>query len=273
MSLDALPYLSYAGLSRSSLFGAYLESALHNTSRQLTCGCRDKRVYDTIRPDVHPVSCLQTGETKYSWRVPDATFGLATFRPGDYQTAVASYALDAERLRALTLHRDCGLIADPRWGDANLVFPFAVYEAKGWTGDPGDARRQACAAASVYLDMLDALARQPGKPGKVGTSAYQSTESRNSQVFAITSFGAHWHIMVGYRRPRLAREHRQRLGMSDTVYVSTLPSLPVATAFVELNAYLTRPSSSSRGYGAAASPPSRQRGSCSASLTRSTNGA
>ncbi|KAL2132938.1 hypothetical protein VTI74DRAFT_3128 [Chaetomium olivicolor] len=178
----------------------------------------DKRGYDTMRSAVHPVSCVQTGDSKFIWRIPDATFGLATFEPRDYQTAFASYTLDTKRLKALTLHRDCGLIVDPRWGDANLVFPFAVYEAKGWNGDPREARQQACAAAAVYLDLLDALARQPGKSGRMD-GAYQTLESRSSQVFAMTSFGAHWHIMVGYRRPRLAREHRGRPGMSDTVYL------------------------------------------------------
>lgn len=156
--------------------------------------------------------------------IPDATFGLATFQPKHYQNALASYDLDAERLQALTLHRNCGLLVDPRWGESNLVFPFAVYEAKGWNGDPREARRQACSAAAAYLDLLDALARHPGKPGKM-EGAYQTAESRSSQVFALTSFGAHWHVMVGYRRPRLAREYAGRAGMSDTEYVWRPPNL------------------------------------------------
>ena len=166
----------------------------------------------------HPVSCLLTGETKFIKRIPDATFGLATFQPEDYQSVIGEWDLDRDRLEALLLHRHCGLISDPRWGDKSLVFPFAVYEAKGWSGDARDARRQACSAAAIYLDMLDNLARQPGNMGKAG-SEYQTDESRSSQVFVFTSFGAHWHVLVGYKRPRLKREHAGLEGLSKYVYV------------------------------------------------------
>ena len=153
-------------------------------------------------------------------RKPDATFGLATFQPRDYQRSVmADWNLDHDRLEALLLHRDCGLISDPRWGDANLVFPFAVYEAKGWDGDPREARLQACAAGAVYLDMLDRLSRCPAEIGDTNSSAYQTAGSRNTQVFVFTSFGTHWHILVGYKRPRLKREYAGREGMSESVYV------------------------------------------------------
>jgi hypothetical protein len=195
-----------------------------------------------MRSEVHRVSCLQTGHSKFITRIPDTTFGLATFLPKHYQNAIASYDLDAERLQALALHRNCGLLSDPRWGEANLVFPFAVYEAKGYKGDPREARQQACSAAAMYLDLLDALARQPGLSGKT-EGAYQSPESRSSQVFALTSFGAHWHVMVGYRRPRLAREHRGRAGMSDTVYVRKSP-LKISHKFSHhrnINSMLTSP--------------------------------
>lgn len=159
-----------------------------------------------------------TGQSAFIKRIPDATFGLATFKPRDYQTPVASYALDYGRLQALLLHRHCGLISDPRWGESDLVFPFAAYEAKGWSGDPRDARRKACAAAAAYLDILDDLARLPGKIGR-RSGAYQTAESRSTQTFAFTSFGAQWHILVGYRRPRLAREFAGHEGMSENVYV------------------------------------------------------
>ncbi|KAF4450384.1 hypothetical protein F53441_6508 [Fusarium austroafricanum] len=165
----------------------------------------------------HPVTCLLTGESKFIKRIPDATFGLATFKARDYQNAIAEWDLDRDRLEALCLHRYCGLHSDPSWGKASLVFPFAAYEAKGWSGDPREARRQACSAGAVYLDMLDRLTRVPGKPGQFD-GAYQTEDSRNSQVFVFTSFGAHWHILVGYRRQRLAREHAGHPGMSKTVY-------------------------------------------------------
>lgn len=153
-------------------------------------------------------------------RIPDATFGLATFKPRDYQSVLAEWDLDSDRLDALLLHRHCGLISDPRWGDTSLVFPFAVYEAKGWSGDAREARRQACSAAAVYLDMLDRLARQPGKVGEGGDGVYQTPQSHNNQVFVFTSVGAHWHILVGYKRPRLRREYAGLPGMSRSVYVS-----------------------------------------------------
>lgn len=181
--------------------------------------CSDKHEYNTVAQKKHPISCLLTPESKLIKRIPDATFGLATFQPRDYQNCLADWDLDRERLESLALHRHCGLLSDPHWGDASLVFPFAVYEAKGWSGDACEARRQATSAGAVYLDLLDRLTRQPGKLGdKEGT--YQTGKSRNSQVFAFTSFGAHWHILVGYKRPRLKREFRGYDGVSDSVYVS-----------------------------------------------------
>ncbi|EIT80897.1 hypothetical protein Ao3042_02615 [Aspergillus oryzae 3.042] len=179
----------------------------------------DKHEYNTIKLKRDPVSCLLVGEPKFIKRIPDATFGLATFKPKDYQNPLAEWNLDHDRLEALLLHRHCGLISDPRWGDADLAFPFAVYEAKGWSGDAREARRQGCSAGAVYLDMLDNLACQPGKAGK-GKRAYQSAEARsNNQVFVFTSFGAHWHILVGYKRPRLERECAGHEGFSESVYI------------------------------------------------------
>ncbi|KAH8704608.1 hypothetical protein GQ44DRAFT_777887 [Phaeosphaeriaceae sp. PMI808] len=165
----------------------------------------DKRECYMNKPAVYPVSATLTGESETVKRIPDASIGLATFHPQHYQNAIASYDLDAERLQALTLHRDTSLISDPRLGESDLVYPFLVYEAKGWSGDPRDARLQACAAGARYLDMLDALARRPGPSGEI-EGAYQFPGGRSAQVFALTSFGAYWNVMVGYRRPRLKRE-------------------------------------------------------------------
>ncbi|KAH7127904.1 hypothetical protein B0J13DRAFT_564709 [Dactylonectria estremocensis] len=181
----------------------------------------NKHEYFTVDQKKHPVSCLLTGEaiggTK---RIPDATFGLATFDAQDGQNTLACDELNRDKLKALALHPQTELISDPKLGDANLVFPFAVYEAKGWSGDARVARYQACSAGAVYLDILDALARHPfpmeipgyGRP-------YQSLDSQNTQIFALTSFGAHWHILVGYRRNRLEREHAGTNGVSKTVYL------------------------------------------------------
>ncbi|KAE8361904.1 hypothetical protein BDV27DRAFT_147442 [Aspergillus caelatus] len=179
----------------------------------------NKHEYNTIKLKRDPVSCLLVGEPKFIKRIPDATFGLATFKPRDYQNPLAEWNLDHDRLEALLLHRHCGLISDPRWGDADLAFPFAVYEAKGWSGDAQEARRQGCSAGAVYLDMLDNLARQPGKASSKNRK-YRSAGGRsNNQVFIFTFFGAHWHILVGYKRPRLEREYAGHDGFSESVYI------------------------------------------------------
>jgi hypothetical protein len=96
------------------------------------------------------------------------------------------------------------------------VFPFAVYEVKGWSGGYRDARRQAFLAAANYLDMLDDLARRPRPVGSI--KPYQTATSHQYQVFALTSFGAHWHLLVGYRRPRGPEPEEY----ADTVYVRLL---------------------------------------------------
>jgi hypothetical protein len=180
----------------------------------------NKHEYNTVGTEAYPASCVLSGKTKLIVRKPDATFGLATFQPSDYQRrAIADWSLDHDRLEALLVHQRCGLISDPRWGDANLVFPFAVYEAKGWDGDPREARQQACSAGAVYLDMLDRLSKRPGTTWDSKNGEDQTPGSRNTQVFVFTSFGAHWHILVGYKRPRLMSEHAGHKGMSESVYV------------------------------------------------------
>lgn len=139
------------------------------------------------------MSCLLDGQPKFVRRIRDATFGLATFKPADYPdypNSLDLWSLDRDCLESLLFHRHCGLISDPRWGDVDLVFSFAVYEAKGRSGDPREARRRACSAGAVHLDMLDNLAKKPGPAGGKGRP-YQTAQSCNSQAFALTSFGAH----------------------------------------------------------------------------------
>ncbi len=174
-----------------------------------------------------PVLCTLTGESTAIKRTPDATFGLATFSERESNLPVWADELRRDRLEKLLLHRKCGLLVDPKWGETDLVFPFAVYEAKGWSGDCREARRQACLAAATYLDMLDDLGRTPRPVGS--TKPYQTATSHHYQVFALTSFGAHWHLLVGYRRPRQAEEHAGMKGMSEMVYVrgsyNSTPSL------------------------------------------------
>jgi hypothetical protein len=152
-------------------------------------------------------------------RTPDATFGLTTFRSSNDEGCTP--VLGHINLDAMLLNRHTGLQSDPNWGGVSLAFPFAAYEAKGWSGDPRVARRQVTSAGAVYLDMLDKLTRQPGAHSSL-SGVYQTDQSHNNQVFCYTSFGSHWHVLVGYKRPRLKREHAQCAGMSESVYVRWL---------------------------------------------------
>lgn len=124
-----------------------------------------------------------------------------------------------DRLQRLLLHPKCGLISDPQWGQTKMVFPFGVYEAKGWAGDYKEARRQACAGAHRYLNMLDLLARVPGTCAK--SKRYQTERSHDFQVFVFTSYGAHWHVLVGIKHPRLPEQHAGVEGMSEDITVSS----------------------------------------------------
>lgn len=167
------------------------------------------------------MSCLLNGESTSVYRTPDATFGLATFEPEDYEDDPDSYELDRDRLYSLMLHPRCEIISDSQLGRPSLVFPFAVYEAKGWSGDCRDARHQACSGAAAYLDMLHSLGQHPAQKEfniQVDGTIYQSSGDK-AQVFAFTSFGAHWHILVGYRRRRAKNEHAGTPGLSENVYV------------------------------------------------------
>lgn len=171
-----------------------------------------------MRHEAHPTEFLLHGEPKLATRIPDLTIGLA--RP-DWETGADSL-LHPATLERIMLHRDSGLISDPSCDETpNIIFPFAVYEAKGYKGDPRKARHQATEAGAAYLDLLDALSREPDKAG--GLSLPHQTEQSNcAQVFALTSFGPHWHIMVGYKRKRGEDEHAGAPGLSENVYVSSI---------------------------------------------------
>ena len=187
----------------------------YRTSRKLVDCTSDKHKYYPHLSEVHPVSFLLTGQSTLVERIPDATFGLATFRERQFQSRGYTNELVKDHLQALMVHRSTGLVSDPKLGETDLVFPFAVYEAKACYGSARSARQQACAAAAHYLDMLDTLARRPDDP-----TLYQDADSATAQVFAVVSHGPYWYIMVGYRRPRSKREHASHKGLSDTVYVS-----------------------------------------------------
>ncbi|KAI9695513.1 MAG: hypothetical protein M1836_006430 [Candelina mexicana] len=177
----------------------------------------DKREYLAYKNETDPVSCLLTGKRTLEKRIPDATFGLSTYQglPRKNKVPGQNGTFREDRLKRLLYHRKCGLISDPKWDAAKLVFPWAVYEAKGWAGDCREARRQACAGAARYLHMLDHLAHTPGP--QTAKTGYQTPSSHDFQVFAITSFGAYWHVLVGFRHDRTAEQHAGTSGLSKKV--------------------------------------------------------
>ena len=180
---------------------------------------RDKHEYSDYVAETDPQTCLLTGENRLKNRTPDATFGLAVYHRGS-QIAPASFrGLCKEKLDRILFHPKTGLISDPRWGHNEMAFPWGVYEAKGWSGDYREARRQACTAGARYLAMLDHLARTPG-PASARTR-YQTERSHDYQIFVFTSIGSHWHVLVGCRNDRLPEQHAGMQGMSEAVSVSS----------------------------------------------------
>lgn len=63
--------------------------------------------------------------------------------------------------------------------------------------------------------MLDLLARVPGTSAE--SKRYQTETSHDFQV-VFTSYGAHWHVLVG-KHPRLPEQHAGVKGMSNDIAV------------------------------------------------------
>lgn len=98
------------------------------------------------------------------------------------------------RLRSLLSNPECGLVVDGLWGETELLFPFAVYEAKKGIHTSGEeAEKQVFHAFKTYLAMLDDLARNPDD-----INQYQTEESSRFQMFAFTSSGPQWKIYVAW---------------------------------------------------------------------------
>ncbi|OCK74965.1 hypothetical protein K432DRAFT_437750 [Lepidopterella palustris CBS 459.81] len=140
-------------------------------------------VFGTMRNDVY----VEADKHDYIRNKPNTdpvkyTFGLATF------TERNPISMPGAASFGSTVQED-------------LVFPFAVYEAKGWSGDYREARRQ--------------LSRKPGPVDSI--QPYQKSANYQYQVFALTSFAAYWHLLVGYRRTRMQgpEEHGSTKGVSD----------------------------------------------------------
>lgn len=88
---------------------------------------------------------------------------------------------------------ECGLIVDGIWGETNLMFPFAVYEAKKSADSWEHAENQVYHACRTYLAMLDDLARNP-----TDVTRYQSKESESYQLFGFTSCGSYWKVYIAW---------------------------------------------------------------------------
>ena len=80
---------------------------------------------------------------------------------------------------------------DGVWGETELLFPFAVYEAKKKELHYQQAEDQIYHACRTYLAMLDDLARNPNN-----VAEYQTEESSKYQLFAFASCGAYWQVFV-----------------------------------------------------------------------------
>lgn len=147
-------------------------------------------------------------ENPLKWRTPDLTLGLATYHkneveheekepstagPGWSLSRGAHSSLCKERLKDQVTCPKTGLIVDGRWGEVNLIFPWAVYEAKKRATSCDAAEYQVFHAAQVYLGMLEDLARNPDDP-----TQFQTPESDKYQMFAFTSSGAYWIVYAVY---------------------------------------------------------------------------
>ena len=133
-------------------------------------------------------------------RTPDATMGLRTMldelsaeflndNQGKPFTEALSLhpCLSNNRLLSQVNWRPCGLVVDGKWGRADLIFPWAVYEAKKDSELFEQAEDQVIEAAQTYLAMLDDLARVPGN-----VQQYQFPDSPKSQIFCFTSSASMW---------------------------------------------------------------------------------
>jgi hypothetical protein len=165
---------------------------------------RDKRPYYYQVKYTEPAD----SDNPLKWRTPDLTLGLATYpsnaveheektpstdAPGWSVSRGAHWSLCKDRLRTQVGCPETGLIVDGKWGEVDLVFPWAVYEAKKRSTSYEDAEYQVFHAANVYLGMLDDLARSPDDPTK-----FQTSESDKYQMFAFSSSGAYWLVYAVY---------------------------------------------------------------------------
>lgn len=143
-------------------------------------------------------------------RIPDATMGLRAYEDfflergygcsvpdckEDHSTKQPDKRLSKVDLSAMMHNGECGLVVDGLWGETDVVFPFAVYEAKKKSTSLETATYQVYHACKTYLAMLDDLARNPDN-----VAEYQAEGSNKHQMFAFVSCGALWQVFVAWSR-------------------------------------------------------------------------
>ena len=151
-------------------------------------------------PYTYKITDPTTMKVSLRKRYPDITFGLATLwdevvqhqikhKNGeiscDLDHTEGHPSLTKERIQKQLFHRRCGLIVDPRWGSVDLIFPWAIFEAKKSTVPLHEALSQLYDGTSAYLGMLDDLARDPNAPDK-----YQDIQGNGPQIFAFACSGS-----------------------------------------------------------------------------------
>jgi hypothetical protein len=162
---------------------------------------RDKIPYEFVAKD-------DSGQRIVKTRIPDATFGLKTYDDYDLKRGFVCEVPDCkvdhsskqpdkrlckERLHAMMHDPECGLVVDGVWGTTDIVFPFAVYEAKKRARRYEAAEDQIYHACKTYLAMLDDLVRNPEN-----VAEYQTEESSQYQLFAFTSCGSYWEVFIAW---------------------------------------------------------------------------
>ena len=147
-----------------------------------------------------------TGKEVVKIRIPDATIGMKSYddfylKRGyvcsvedckeDHSSMQPDKRLSEHDLQAMMHDPECGLVVDGVWGKTELLFPFAVYEAKKRPTLYQQAEDQIYHACRTYLAMLDDLARNPDN-----VAEYQTEESSKYQLFAFASCGSYWQVFV-----------------------------------------------------------------------------
>jgi hypothetical protein len=148
------------------------------------------------------------GKEAVKKRIPDATIGLKSYdnfylKHGyicsvsdceeDHSAMQPDKRLSEHDLQAMMHDPECGLVVDGVWGKTELLFPFAVYEAKKTARNYQQAEDQIYHACRTYLAMLDDLARNPNN-----VAEYQTEESSKYQLFAFASCGSYWQVFVAW---------------------------------------------------------------------------